>query len=290
MTIEEIVKQFVEETNTEYPALKLAIEDDGPEGQISVHVGHFNSHIYIDEKTGEVKTELADDTPIVQKFIKALTPKPKATGGLTMAQATKNITTNMRAQGEYRRGSPTVPATIRDVQVAELTLEDIRGYICKDATDQEAFMFLKLCQARNLNPFTNEAYLVKYGSKATMIVGKEAFMRKAELHPQYKGFKAGVIVDDGEGSLIYREGAFVRKGEELLGGWAEVFRKDRDHPVRAEVALKDYERNDSPSWKNHKATMIRKVPLVQAMREAFPSDLAGCYDSSEFRDAMMVPE
>lgn len=31
--------------------------------------------------------------------------------------------------------------------------------------------------------------------------------------------------------------------------------------------------------------MIRKVPLVQAMREAFPSDLSGCYDSSEFQEA-----
>ena len=76
--------------------------------------------------------------------------------------------------------------------------------------------------------------------------------------------------------------------EELLGGWAEVFRKDRDHPVRAEVALKDYDSGKDGPWRTHKATMIRKVPLVQAMREAFPSDLSGCYDSSEFRGAVDV--
>ena len=282
MTIEETVEKFIEDVNAEFGSdLALAI---GDEGEIAINwPGH--GHIYIDSKTGEIlpKTKLTGG--LVDKLREALAPKPKADPRPTVRQAAEGIARIAKGISPFALA---VPATIRDVQVAELTLDDIRGYICKDATDQEAFMFLKLCQARNLNPFTNEAYLVKYGSKATMIVGKEAFMRKAELHPQYKGFKAGVIVDDGEGSLIYREGSFVRKGEELLGGWAEVFRKDRDHPVRAEVALKDYERNDSPSWKNHKATMIRKVPLVQAMREAFPSDLAGCYDSSEFRDAIDV--
>ena len=29
------------------------------------------------------------------------------------------------------------------------------------------------------------------------------------------------------------------------------------------------------------ATMIRKVALVQALREAFPSELSGMYDQSE---------
>ena len=150
-------------------------------------------------------------------------------------------------------------------------------------------MFLKLCQARNLNPFTNEAYLIKYGAKAQMVVGKEAFMRKAELHPQYTGFKAGVIVKLENGvALQYREGSFVDEGEKIVGGWAEVYRKDRTHPIRAEVSLKDYDSGKDGPWKNHKATMIRKVPLVQAMREAFPSDLSGCYDSSEFRGAVDV--
>ena len=281
MTIEETVQKFIENVNAEFGsdlAISRGEDFDGNVAEIAINwPGH--GHIYVDAISGEILPKTKLQGGLVDKLREALTPKPKGDPRPTMKQA---------ARGLEKAFAPAVPATIRDVQVAELTLEDIRSYICKDATDQEAFMFLKLCQARNLNPFTNEAYLVKYGSKATMIVGKEAFMRKAELHPQYKGFKAGVIVDDGEGSLIYREGAFVRKGEELLGGWAEVFRKDRDHPVRAEVALKDYERNDSPSWKNHKATMIRKVPLVQAMREAFPSDLAGCYDSSEFRDAIDI--
>jgi hypothetical protein len=39
------------------------------------------------------------------------------------------------------------------------------------------------------------------------------------------------------------------------------------------------------SWAKIPATMIRKVALVQALREAFPSDLGGCYDSAEMDQA-----
>lgn len=173
---------------------------------------------------------------------------------------------------------------VRDIQVHDMTLQDIKDYLCPAAPDKDAYMFLQLCKARNLNPFTNEAYLVPYKDKndnikCSMIVGKEAFMRKAEQHPQFRGFKAGIIVSKDE-DLIYREGTFVRKGETLEGGWAEVYRADRDHPIRSEVALSEYDSGMS-LWKSKKATMIRKVPLVQSMREAFSTDLAGCYDADE---------
>ena len=146
-------------------------------------------------------------------------------------------------------------------------------------------MFLQLCKARNLNPFCNEAYLIPYEDKksgeikCSMIVGKEAFMRKAEQHAQYRGFKAGIIVSKGE-ELIYREGTFVRKGETLEGGWCEVYRADRDQPIRSEVSLAEYDKGNS-TWAGKKATMIRKVGVVQCHREAFPSDLSGCYSSDE---------
>jgi len=40
-------------------------------------------------------------------------------------------------------------------------------------SDQEVMMFLKLCQYQRLNPFLNEAYLVKFGNEpAQIIVGK----------------------------------------------------------------------------------------------------------------------
>jgi phage recombination protein Bet len=173
---------------------------------------------------------------------------------------------------------------IRDIQVQELTIEDIKNYICPDASDADLAMFLKLCQARNLNPFLKEAYLIPYKDKeghvkASMVVGKDAFMRKAEQNPQYDGFKAGIIVSKGD-EIEYRQGTFLRPSETLEGGWAEVYRKDRKEPIRAEVSLKEYDSGRS-LWLTKKATMIRKVPIVQAHREAFPTDLGACYDESE---------
>lgn len=172
------------------------------------------------------------------------------------------------------------PIPMRKMENTDLTKENVRQYLCPSATDQELFMFLQLCEHRKLNPFIKEAYLVKYNSSpATLIVGKDAFTKKAEEHSQFNGFEAGVIVDNGEG-IEYRPGQLVRKGEELIGGWANVHRKDRLYPYRSEVSMQEYNTNQS-SWKKLPATMIRKVALVQALREAFPSDLGGCYDSAE---------
>lgn len=174
---------------------------------------------------------------------------------------------------------------VRDVQVSDLTLQDIKDYICPKATDQEAFMFLKLCQARRMNPFLKEAYLIKYNESnpATMVVGKDHFTKVAETHPQFDGFEAGIILKT-DGGLIRREGTFYEDGEELVGGWAKVWRKDRKTPFFNEVRLKDfakYTASKKSPWDTMEGVMIRKVPLVQSLREAFPNDFSGCYDRSE---------
>ena len=141
-------------------------------------------------------------------------------------------------------------------------------------------MFLKLCQARQLNPFLNEAYLIKYGDKATMTVGKEAFMRRAEAHPQFDGYEAGIIIQNADKTLERREGTFILKNEVLVGGWAKIYRKDRRQPFVSEVALHEYNTGKS-LWVSKPATMIRKVAIVQGKREAFPSEFSGMYDSAE---------
>ena len=72
----------------------------------------------------------------------------------------------------------------------------IKQYICKDATEQELQLFYELCVYRNLNPFLNEAYLIKYSpkTKAQMVVGKDVFTKRADEQPDFEGFEAGIIV------------------------------------------------------------------------------------------------
>lgn len=167
----------------------------------------------------------------------------------------------------------------------KLTIADIRDYFCPSASENECVLFGRLCKSNSLNPFLREAYLIKYdkNSAATMVVGKDAYVKRAGDNPQFDGFEAGVkVYIEKLGQIEYREGAayYPDLGEQLIGGWAKVYRKDRSRPYYEEVSLKEYDKGQS-KWKEAPATMIRKVALVHALREAFPRSIQGMYDEDE---------
>lgn len=154
-------------------------------------------------------------------------------------------------------------------------------------TDQEIVTFMQMCANAGLDPWLREAYCIKYGNEpATMVTGKEAFQKRADADPNFDGQEAGIVVLDPDGILQHREGALLLEGETLVGGWAKVWRKDRTHPSTVECSLSEYigrKKDGQPNrqWSGKPATMIRKVALVQALREAFPARLGGLYASEE---------
>lgn len=157
-------------------------------------------------------------------------------------------------------------------------------------TDQEVMMFLTLCKYQHLNPFLREAYLVKYGSSpATIVTGKETFTKRANKNPNYKGMQAGVIVLKQDGTIENREGTFTLPTEELVGGWARVFVEGKE-PLFNSVSFNEYagRKKDGSlnnQWATKPATMIRKVALVQTLRECFPEDFGGMYSPEEMSNA-----
>ena len=159
-----------------------------------------------------------------------------------------------------------------------LSVNQIRQYICPKATVEEAYIFLRLCQAQRLNPFLKEAYLIVYGSgenrKASMIVGRDAYIRRAEAHEQFGGFRAGIIAELADGNVEEIDGSFPPLGSKLLGGWSLTQRKDRAEPHRTTVSFAEYNTSQN-LWVKMPATMIRKVAIVQGLREAFPTVYAG---------------
>lgn len=182
---------------------------------------------------------------------------------------------------EYKVGDETV----------KLSPSIIRNYLVSgngQVTDQEVAMFLNLCRYQHLNPFLREAYLIKFGNQAaTMVVGKDAITKRAFKNPRFAGMEAGVVVqDENTGELEYRPGALVLDGEQLVGGWAKVHVKDYNVPIEAVASFKEYvgltrDGEVNGQWSKKPATMIRKVALTQALREAFPEDLGGLYASEE---------
>lgn len=153
-------------------------------------------------------------------------------------------------------------------------------------SDREVYAFMMKCQARGLNPLAGDCYMTCYQSRdgsmsSSVITSKDYFVRTATSQPDFDGMRAGVVVIDRNGAMEYREGALVGgQTERLIGGWAEVWSKSRKLPSKAVVSLEEYDQKRS-LWRTKPATMIRKVALVQAIREAYPQQFGGIYDADE---------
>ena len=168
-----------------------------------------------------------------------------------------------------------------------LTADTVKNYLVSgngNVTDQEILMFMELCKVQKLNPFTREAYLIKFGSSpANIVVGKDVFVKRAYRNPEYEGMRAGIVTVDTNGNTHEREGSLKLPGETLIGGWCEVYIKDKKFPIKSIVSLEEYSKSQA-TWKQMPCVMIRKCAIVTALREAFPEDLAGMYDSSEIKN------
>jgi phage recombination protein Bet len=179
----------------------------------------------------------------------------------------------------------------------ELSGEMVKKYLAKgqNFTDQEVKMFIELCKYQKLNPFVNEAYLIKFGNECQMIVGYSTYVRRAEEFPEYVRKEDGITVMRGS-DIVQKPGQCLYPGEKLIGGWCIVYKLKNGVEMSCgltEVQLEEYIQKKSDgtpntNWKNKPATMIHKVAVSQALRAAFPKDNAGLYIQEEFQD--IIPD
>ncbi len=169
----------------------------------------------------------------------------------------------------------------------ELSVAEIKRTICPKASDKEAMSFLQLCRHMGLNPWVNDAYLIKYGDDrpATMVVGKDAFTKRADNHPQFAGIESGVIVQAGD-KVENRKGTLVLPSETIVGGWARVARNDRKLDMETSVTFSEFKKATGV-WNQMPAIMIEKCAIVKGLRSAFPQTFSGMYDAAEMRDIEM---
>lgn len=160
----------------------------------------------------------------------------------------------------------------------------------KTCSERDALKFLMLCRARRLDPFVGDAFLLGYdtkdgGAQFSLITAHQAFMKRAETHPEFDGMKSGVIVED-NGKVLELEGDFHTDDQTLLGGWATVFFKQRKVPSHDKLALKNFMKkwlDGSPMgrWKDDPEGLIVKCAESSALRKAFPTMLGGMYSQEE---------
>lgn len=180
--------------------------------------------------------------------------------------------------------------TKRDIAIdtSVWTFQDVKRYFDPQnlLTEKQVGQALSLIKGRNLNPLANEVYIVAYknnktgGVEFSLIVSKEAFLKRAAQNPNYEGFEAGVVVIDENGIQTERKGSLILPTDKLVGGWARVYRKNFKVPVEIYLSLAEYNKGKS-TWNSMPATMIRKTALVNALREAFPEDLGNMYTEDD---------
>lgn len=153
-------------------------------------------------------------------------------------------------------------------------------------SDQDCIKFIALCQARKLNPFELDAYLIGYdsndGPKFSLITAHQAFLKRAELHPEFNGMKSGVIVERGD-KLLDLEGDFHLENDKVVGGWACVYFKGRQVPMMKRVRLKRFNKGFGV-WRDDPGGMICKCAEADALRSSFPTMCGGMYLKEEYKD------
>ena len=170
-----------------------------------------------------------------------------------------------------------------------LTPKIVQEYLTNGVqiTLPEFKMFTELCKARKLNPFLKEAYVIKFGNNpAQIVVGKDAVLKRAINNPKFNGREQGIIILNDKNEVEERRGTFKLPNDVLVGAWAKVYRKDWDYPVYVtvgfdEVAQRKGSGDLNANWSKKGATMVEKVALVRALREAFVEDLGGMIEEDE---------
>ena len=152
----------------------------------------------------------------------------------------------------------------------KLTPAIVRRYLAVgDAskfTDQDLTLFMAMCKFHQLNPFIREVWPIKFQDNLQIVVAKDTFIKRAAEDPNIQWWKAGIIVYSKEEKRFFDTQGLIPPGTELIGAFCEVQEAGKPHVTRLEVNLDEYDKHRS-TWKEIKSTMLRKVAIVQALRE-----------------------
>ncbi|MDB5069564.1 MAG: hypothetical protein JWM87_675 [Candidatus Eremiobacteraeota bacterium] len=160
------------------------------------------------------------------------------------------------------------------------TLEFIRQEIAQGAPDPQLEYFLRLCQARGLDPTAREIYYIRRntrdGPKWTAQIGIDGYRSMAERTGLYDGQDAASYTFGEDGKLesatvvVYRKGS--QRGVPGTAFFNEYVQRDRDGSV-------------TDMWKRMPKNQLAKCAEALALRKAFPRNLGGIHTREEMAQA-----
>lgn len=149
--------------------------------------------------------------------------------------------------------------------------------LLRGATDNELELFVSLCNAKRLDPFTRQIYGIKTGNGGLQMFASIDGLRViAQRSGQYAGqmgpFWCG---KDGQWTDVWlaSEPPAAAKVGVLRKGWPE--------PMWGVATMASYGKQ-SPTWKQMPDMMLAKCAESIALRKAFPDDISGLYVREEF--------
>ena len=164
-----------------------------------------------------------------------------------------------------------------------------KGHTC---STRDAVKFIAMCQAKRLNPFEGDCFLIGYdtqdGPQFALVTAHQTYLKRAELHAEFDGMKSGLIVKAEDGKLIEIEGDFYDDGQTVVGGWAMVYFKNRKQPMYKRLRLARFNKGFGV-WRDDAAGMICKCAEADALRSSFPTMLGGLYMREETQEPTSVP-
>lgn len=171
-----------------------------------------------------------------------------------------------------------IPASTVDHFGGRERLDLIRDQIAKGTSDGEFALFLAVAERTGLDPFARQIYaIMRWNKKAnrevmTIQTGIDGYRSVADRSPSYAGSDRPVFEYDDRGKL---DAAIVTVWK--MNGHERV-------PFVGVAYWEEYAQ-DSPMWAKMPKTMLAKCAEAQALRKAFPSQLAGLYTHEEMMQA-----
>lgn len=189
----------------------------------------------------------------------------------------------------------------------------LRDTIANDLNAPEFALFVEVCRAKKLDPFSRQIHAVKRGNRMVIQTGIDGYRTIAQRTKEYRGQgdaewwdgtsyrevdvparnPDGSILLDGNGAAVMvrqREEDWVKvwpHAEHPFAARATVFRAGFVQGLKATALWSEYADLRSPMWKpdGFPSLMLAKCAEALALRKAFPEELSGIYTDEEMAQA-----
>lgn len=162
-------------------------------------------------------------------------------------------------------------------------VKTLKATVAQGLTDAEFLLFAEHCKGTGLNPFKREVWAIKVSGRLQLMTGIGGYFTIANRHPKFDGYEEGYVSKDGQ------ELPDTYAGNDYIGAWCKVYRKDRKVPAKGVAFMAEYNKGHG-NWKTMPRVMIMKCAESIALRKAFPQELNGTYTAEEMPREFAPPK